>query len=352
MLPIIFIVPVFQLIVLVYAATLDMKNIKMVIVDKDMSSTSRQLTAKFKGSPFYQINNNNFSIKKAELCLIKDEADIILHIPYGFEKNLSREQQSELQLLINAINGTAANLINVYTSGIIMDYNKDILMKWFPVKKEDLSEAITVTPTYWYNTELNYKYYMLPGILVILVTIIGSFLTALNIVREKEMGTVEQINVTPIKKHQFLAGKMIPFGIIALVELAFGLVLGKILFGLPIVGSIPLLFAATTIYLLVILGIGLFFAALAQTQQQVMFYAYFFMLTFILMSGIFTPIESMPYWAQKINIINPFMYFMKTIRMIMLKGSGIMDILPEMISLFCYAIIINGMAIWQYKKIH
>jgi ABC-2 type transport system permease protein len=224
--------------------------------------------------------------------------------------------------LINAINGTAAGLINFYATSVISDFNKNLLSEQIYITPHKIPENINIIYSYWYNPELNYKIYMLPGILVILVTIIGMFLSALNLVREKEMGTIEQINVTPIKKYHFIIGKLLPFWFIALFELAFGLTVGKLLFNIPIVGSLPLLFGFASVYLLVVLGIGLFISTVSNTQQQVMFLCFFFMIIFILMSGLFTPTESMPEWAQQVNILNPFAYFMKVIRMILLKGSG------------------------------
>ncbi len=351
MLPFIFILPVVQLLLLVYAATLDLKNIDMAVVDQDFSPSSRQLTGKFEGSPFYTIHKGYLYPEQAEEALITEKADVVLHIPAGFEKSLIKDGNADVQLQINAINGAAANLIHAYTTSIIMEYNSALILNWLKIPEDMIENPIQVDSLYWFNPELNYKFYMLPGILVILVTIVGSFLTALNIVREKEMSTIEQINVTPIRKHQFLIGKMIPFWCIAMFEMAFGLAIGKVLFDIPIIGSIPLLFLFTGVYLVVILGIGLVFSVLAQTQQQVTFFAYFFMLTFILMSGIFTPVESMPDWAQKINVINPFMYFMKAIRMILLKGSGFGDILPQLLSLVVYGTVINGLAVLGYRKV-
>jgi ABC-2 type transport system permease protein len=169
-------------------------------------------------------------------------------------------------------------------------------------------------------------------------------------VREKEMGTTEQINVTPIRKYQFIIGKLLPFWIIALFELAFGLAIGKLLFDIPIVGSLSLLFFVAAVYLFVVLGIGLFVSTVTETQQQVMFIAFFFMLLFILMSGIFTPVESMPDWAHYINIINPVAYFMKIIRMILLKGSIFTDIYKEFFSLLLYGILVISLAVWRYRK--
>lgn len=351
MLPIILVVPIVQLLVLVYAATLEMKQIDMYIVDKDLSSTSRSLINKFEGSSFFHITKSSFSLQDAENKIKENKADIILNIPQGFEKNLYREDQSEIQLLINAINVTAAGLTNAYASSVIADFNKDIIIQNINIKPPPYTKEVEISYSFWYNPELNYKIYMLPGILVILVTIIGMFLTALNLVREKEMGTIEQINVTPIKKYQFIIGKLLPFWIIALFELAFGLTIGKLLFDIPMIGSLGLLFGFASIYLFVGLGIGLFLSAISNTQQQVMFITFFIFLTFVMMSGIFTPVESMPEWAQTVNIINPLAYFMKVIRMILLKGSTFINIQYEFFALLIYGILMFILATWRFKKV-
>ena len=351
MLPLIFVLPIVQLMILVYAATLEMKNINLFVVDNDMSPTSSKLINKFSGSPFFNLKQSSFSLKEAEISLIKNNADIILYIPENFEKKLFRENKSKIQLLINAINGTKAGLANAYAASIISDFNKNVITENVNLPTNINMPDIRVIYSYWYNPELNYKIFMLPGILVILVTIIGMFLSALNLVREKEMGTIEQINVTPIRKYQFIAGKLIPFWCIAMFELGFGLTIGKIFFHIPMLGNLFVLFGFTGVYLLVVLGLGLLLSTLAGTQQQVMFLAFFFLIVFILMSGIFTPTESMPQWAQYLDRINPFYYFMRVIRMILLKGSGFIDILTEFISLCVYAIIVLSLAIWRYRKV-
>jgi len=350
MLPMIFALPLVQLLILVNAATFEMKNIDTYVVDKDLSSVSRKMISKFEGSPFYNIVGKSFNKKEAKNKLLTDEADLIILIPPSFEDDLKTENHGKVQLLINAINGSAAGLINAYSSAVIADYNSKIVSEWMNMPRIEESTPIKINYSYWYNPEMNYEIYMVPGILVILVTVISFFLTAMNIVREKEMGTIEQINVTPIKKYQFVIGKLLPFLIIALIELAIGLLVGKWLFNLPIVGNLWLLFGFSVIYLLVILGFGLFLSEVSSSQQQVMFVVFFFMLVFILMSGIFTPTESMPGWANYVNIINPVAYFMKVIRMILLKGSGFTDILTEFFSLTIYAILSLGMAVFTYRK--
>ncbi len=350
MLPMIIVLPFVQLLILVNAATFDMKDIDVFVADKDLSTTSRQLVDKFEASPFYNIVDRSFRVDQGYDKMLRDRAELILHIPQNFEHDLHNDGHAPVQLMINAINGNAAGLINAYSSRIISGYNRDIAVEWSQGRTAHATAPLDVVYSYWYNPEMNYKIYMVPGILVILVTIISLFLTAMNIVREKEMGTIEQINVTPIRKYQFIVGKLVPFLIIALFELAFGLFLGRIIFDVPIVGSLALLFGFTLVYLLVILGFGLFLSVISESQQQVMFVTFFFMLVFILMSGIFTPTESMPEWAEKLNVINPIAYLMKVIRMILLKGSGFADIVVEFYSLVVYAFISLTLAVWRYRK--
>lgn len=349
----VFLMPVIQLIILVNAATMEMKRINMYVIDKDLSSTSRQLINKFKGSPFFVIKNTSFSMDQGEEELKNDKTDVVLQIPSKFERDLVKDNSAKVQVIINAINGTAGELTYNYVLNIINDYNNSVIVKWggVPAKGVLPASSVDITNSYWYNPQLDYKTFMVPGVLVLLVTLIALLLSSLNLVREKELGTIEQINVTPIHKYQFIAGKLLPFWIIALIELAFGMTVGKLLFNIPIVGSIGLVFFVASIYLVVVLGIGLFISTLADTQQQAMFVAFFFMIVFLMMSGLFTPIESMPEWAQKVNIINPIAYFIRVIRMILLKGSGISDIIKEIGALVLYGIIMLSLAVWRYRKV-
>lgn len=350
LLPIIFVAPLLQLILLLYAANLEMKGIDMFIVDKDLSTSSRRLIQKFESSPFYQITNSSFSLEQGEHELKKGDADIILHIPSGFENDLQRRQGPKVQLIIDAINGTAAGLINGYTNAIITGFNIEIIPEFFPVGSIRPSATLDITYSLWYNPKMNYKIYMLPALMVILVTIIGMFLSALNMVREKELGTIEQINVTPIRKYHFIIGKLVPFWIIAMIEFGFLLLVGKLFFHLPTIGSIALLYLFAALYLIVALGASLFLSTVSQTQQQVMFLTFFFVIVFVMMGGIFTPVETMPDWAQKVNLINPLSYFIRVVRMILLKGSTFTDILPEFKALVIYAVIIFSLSVWRYRK--
>lgn len=348
MLPIIFVMPVVQLLILAYAATYDLKNINTWIVDFDQSSASRELIGKFKGSSFYQIKGYSFDYKTGESMMDKGETDLIIQIPSNFERSLVKENKSKIGLTVNAINSSTAGLINAYTTAITKDFNKNLLTE---ITGLEGRQPIKVEYSYWFNPELDYKTYMVPGILVLLVTMIGLFLSGMNIVKEKEIGTIEQLNVTPIRRYQFIAGKLIPFWIIAMFELAFGLAVARLFFNIPIVGSIGLIFGVAAIYMIAILGLGLIISTISDTMQQSMFVSWFFMVIFILMSGLFTAVESMPGWAQAINIINPIAYFIKIIRMIMLKGSGFQDIYTPFIALSVYAFATLGIAVWRYRKV-
>lgn len=348
MLPIIFVVPIVQLLILVNAATFEIKNVNLAIVDNDHSATSRSLITHFEGSPLYTIIPVEQSMEQAVESINANISDAALIIPSNFEYDIVNGNQPNVQLLINSINGAAAGLINGYSMGVISNF---ISKEFYSLQPSPLlPNRINVVPRYWFNPELKYSHFMVPGILVILVTIIGMFLTAINLVREKEMGTMEQINVTPIKKYQFILGKLIPFWIIGLVELGFGLLIGWIIFRIPIEGSLLLLFGFAAIYLLMALGVGLFLSATASSQQQVMFMAFFFMIVFILMSGIFTPAESMPSWAKTFNQINPLYYFMKVIRMVLLKGAGFRDIFTHFVAISILAFGAIALAIGRFKK--
>ncbi|WP_295119373.1 ABC transporter permease [uncultured Chitinophaga sp.] len=350
MLPIIFVMPVIQLLILAFAANYEIKNIRIDIVDQDRSSWSQRLTHKILASGYFELNDAPLSVKAAYEHLAQDDADLILVIPPNFERNLVRQDKASLQLLVNAINGSKAGLANGYATNIIRSFNKDVRAEWLAMDERNGPPRIDVTYSNWFNQEMNYKYFMVPGILVVLVTMIGAFLSGMNIVKEKEVGTIEQLNVTPIRKHHFIIGKLLPFWIIALFELAFGLLLGKLIFHLPMEGNVLLIFLFAAVYLVVMLGMGLLISTFTDTQQQAMFITWFFIIIFVLMSGLFTPVESMPDWAQKITWFNPITYFVKVIRMVMLKGSGWEHIRHYFFIMCAFAVVINAIAVWNYRK--
>lgn len=352
MLPIIFAMPIIQLCVLVFAATYELKNTNLYVVDRDLSSHSRELLSKFQASPFFTVKEADFSVIEAEKELYNDNVDAILFFEKGFGNSIDKKETASVQILVNAIDASVAVLFDNYIKNVIGSYEKDIIIN-SGNSQLAMANSKTVNSTYSYlfNPEMDYIPYMFPGILVLLVTVMGMFLSAMNVVREKEIGTIEQINVTPIKRHQFLIGKLIPFILIGFFELGLGLLLGAFIFKIPMLGSVWLIYLVAFVFLITVIGIGLLISTQTDTQQQAMFIAWFFMVVFIMMSGLFTPVESMPDWGQKLNLLNPISYFIKIIRMIMLKGSGFKDILNNFYPLCIYAVASISFAVFRYKKV-
>lgn len=346
----IFAVPIVQMLILVPAVTFEIKNISLCIIDNDLTPESRGLISKLEGSTFFKVAFSTFSEREANDFLHRNRCNLILNIPSGFGRDLGAGKQVKIMTSVNAINASTAQLSWAYLNGVIRDYNFYHLKNNFTSVPASPVPQIIVTNRYWYNEMLNYKFYMLPGILGILVTAIGFLLAGLNMVREKEVGTIEQINVTPVRKYHFIIAKMVPFFIIGLIDLAGGLLIGKVAFNIPFVGSVALLFMCAAIFMVAVLGLALFISTFSYTQQQYMFIAFFCMIIFILMSGIFTPYESMPRWAQDFNLINPVAYLMRINRMVMLKGSTIHDISREIYSLIIIAICFTTFAVRRYRK--
>lgn len=344
------IAPIMQFLILPLAANFEVKNINLVAVDNDHSSYSRALLSKITGSGYFRLIDYCNSYNEAYKYIETDQADAILEIPPGFEKNLVREGSQQVFIALNAINGTKANLGGSYLNAIIADFNKDILMQLEPSSKNINSAGLEVTPVNWFNPKRNYKLSLIPGILALLVTLVGGFLAALNIVKEKEIGTIEQINVSPVKKRDFILAKLIPFWILANIVFTIGLALTYFVYGIASQGNILVLYGFIAIYLLAVLGFGLLVSTFCDTQQQAMFIMFFFMLIFLLLGGLFTPIDSMPQWAIWMTKLNPVSYLIEVIRMVMLKGSGLADILPQLSAISLMAIVLNGWAILNYRK--
>lgn len=351
MLPIIFVMPILQLCLLSFAATYDMKNTNLYVVDKDLSSHSHELISKFNGSPFFTVKEIGFSVEEAEKEIIKDKVDAVLVFNQDFGKSIDLKTQASVQVLVNAVNASSAGLYNAYVSSVIQDYNENIGLSFTEMANGNSLNMVQSTYSHQFNPEMKYIPYMLPGILVLLVTVVALFLSAMNVVREKEIGTIEQINVTPIRKSQFLIAKLIPFLVIGFFELGAGLLIAAFIFKIPFLGSVWLIYLVAFVYLIAILGFGLLISTQTDTQQQAMFIAWFFMVIFLLMSGLFTPIESMPEWGQKLNTLNPIAYFIKIIRMILLKGSGFFDILRELAILSVFALSAITIAVRMHRKV-
>jgi len=349
MLPIIFIAPVAQLLILVHAADFEVRNVRLLVSDMDGSSTSRALIARFSASDRFNVSTTYGGFKEGMAAIDQGRTDAFLRIPARFEDDLRRKAHVEVMLDLNGVDGQFASIVALYSGTIIANAQVAILQRMHG-STSITGPPVKAIPRFWYNLQMNYMNLMVPGLLVVLITLMGMFLSSMNIVREKEIGTIEQLNVTPIRKWQFILGKLLPFWFISLFMLAVGLAIGKLAFDIPLLGSLPLLFAFAAVYLWVMLGLGLFISTVSDTQQQSMFLSWFFLVIFVLLSGLFTPIDNMPHWAQVITWFNPVSYFVEVIRMVLLKGSGFAQIAKEFGIITLFAVVVNGLAVLNYRK--
>ena len=347
---IILVMPVIQLLILPWAADYEVKNIQLAVVDHDHSEYSRQLINKVTSSGYFILTDYSSSYEHSLEEIEKDKADLVLQIPDHFEKDLVKEDEAKLFIAINAINGVKANLGGAYLRTIIQDYNREVRTEWIQFPKFSAETQIEIASSNWFNPLMNYKYFMVPGILVILLTMVGSNLAAINIVKEKEIGTIEQINVTPIKKYHFILGKLIPFWIMGLVVLTIGLTIARVAYGIIPAGSFLTIYVFAAVYLLAVLGLGLLVSTYSANQQQAMLLSFFLMMIFILLGGLYTSIDSMPEWAKWITRFNPVSYFIEVMRMVVLKGSSLTDIKSQLLAMGGFAVVFNTSAIFSYRK--
>ncbi|MEI8074164.1 MAG: ABC transporter permease [Bacteroidota bacterium] len=347
---IIFVMPALQLIVIPMAADYEVKNINLAVADHDHSVYTQQIVQKIKSSGYFKLVNYSSTFQEAVTSIEADKADIVLEIPAKFEQNIVREDHASLFIAVNAVNGMKANLGAAYLQNIIQNYNNQIRTKWIQFPPIPPQTNIKVSVSNWFNPMMSYKYFMVPAVLATLLTMLGTFLTALNIVREKEIGTIEQINVTPIKKYHFILGKLIPFWVLGLVVLTIGFLIMRFGYQIHPVGNMLIVYLFASLYLLSILGLGLLISTYADTQQQAMLISFFLLMIFIMLGGLFTPIDSMPTWVQKLTWLNPVSYFIDVVRMVVLKGSGLADIKNHILVIIGFAIFLNSWAVWNYKK--
>jgi ABC-2 type transport system permease protein len=407
MLPIIFIMPAIQLIVLSFVATYELKDVKFIVVDHDQSQISTELIQKFRANTYFSLGGYGTDIERAKAEVTAGRVDMVMVFPSDMERKVNREESVRMLLMIDAVSSNKASLIRFYSQSILQDYNRSLRGSIYPsalanrsgagpgqdrsglgitdlptlpsaeegpmpssqqtldlsassvggsagntlMSGTTASPAFTTTTRVWYNPSLDYVNYMVPGILVVLITMIALFLSGMNIVREKEIGTMEQLNVTPIRKSEFIISKLLPMWALALVELGVGLLIAYWIFSVPFEGSVWVIYATAAVYLVAVQGIGLYISTITNTQQQAMFLAWFVMVIFILMGGLFTPIESMPEWAQDLTYVNPVAYFIDIMRKVMLKGAGFPDFWPQVLVLFIFAVISIGFSILQYRKV-
>ena len=342
--------PLVQFLIFPFCADYEIKVLDIAFIDHDHSSISNDIIHSFNSSNIFISHGLVSSKKEADQLMERDKIDILVEIPIDFEENLYNNQPTQIAITANAINSVKAGIGTGYVQEIIGGYLQDFAAANRPANLQYVPAEVNISNIYWYNEQMNYKNLIVPGILVILVTLIGCYVTALNLVREKEIGTIEQVNVTPIKRWQFLIGKMIPFWILGMAEFIMGLIIMKLVFGITVQGSIAMLLGITAIYLLVMLGLGFFISSVSENQLQAMFIVLFLFIVFVLLSGLFTPTEGMPEWAHKINYLNPMSFYMEVIKKIVLKGGVFSSVQKETIILSIMAVIINTGAILSYRE--
>ncbi len=337
--------PIMVMLVLPWAANQEIKNVKLSVIDNDHSTFSERLTGKIAASGYFRLTNISNTYSEAMQSVDAGKADIILEIPQEFEKELFKSKTVNVMLSANAVNGMKGGLGSAYLSNIINDFTAEINKE-----QGSILQLSTLHSQFRYNPSLNYKVFMIPALFVMLLTLLTGFLPALNIVGEKELGTTEQLNVTPMNKGIFILAKLIPYWIIGIVILSICMGIAALVYSLIPAGSLAVIYFYAIIYILAVSGLGIIISNYSDTMQQAMFVMFFFMLIIILLSGLFTPISSMPLWAQFITNFNPLKYLMEVMRAVYLKGSGIRELLPQFFALFGFAVAFNAWAVGSYKK--
>ena len=343
--------PILVVMVFPWAVNQEISNLNVCMVDRDQSSYSQRLTAKIAASNYFNLvavlSNNEEALKLME----DGKADVILDIEPEFEKNLMKQGEAGVMISANAVNQMKGGLSSAYMTSIVRDFAGELREELLPPAEKSLVlPVIQVFPQARFNVFMDYKVFMIPALIVMVLTLVCGFLPALNIVNEKELGTIEQINVTPIRKFSFIMAKLIPYWIIGLLIFTLFIALSALVYGLIPRGNLLTIYFSTLIYILVVSGIGLVISNHSSTLQQAMFVMFFFIIILILISGLFTPIASMPHWAQVVSSFNPLRYYIEIMRMVYLKGSELSSLLHQLTVLSIFATIFNGWAIISYRK--
>ncbi len=342
--------PMVILLVIPLVASFEVKNINLSIIDHDKSSYTQSLIQKIQASGYFKITNLSDRYDNALDEIERDKADIILEIPVDFEKYLVKEMKADVMISANAVNGNKGGLGTAYLVNIISDFNQDIRTDLSQNVQKAAIPMLEIIPQYRYNPSLLYEVFMVPALMVMVMAMVCGFLPALNIVSEKENGTIEQMNVTPVQKFTLILSKLIPYWIIGYVVLSICIGVAYFVWNIEVAGSLVTLYLFVTIFILAISGFGLVVSNYAVTVQQAMFMMFFFVLTFVFMSGLYTPVENMPGWAQMISNFSPLKYMIQVLRMVFLKGSNFYELMPQFFALLSFAIFFNGWAVLSYSK--
>jgi len=327
-------------------ANMEVKNLSLAVVDNDRSITSRQMLEKITSSGYFKISGHFNDTKTALKSIEKGTADLLLEIPPKFEESLNREKIGNLMILANAVNAMKGGLGSMYLASIISDYN--LILKQSPQIPK--TAALDIRPFFRFNPNLNYKLFMIPALMAMMMAIICGFLPALNIVSEKENGTIEQMNVTPVRKFTFIISKLIPYWVAGFVAFSLCMFSAFLFYGISPKGSIFLLYLFAIVFVLNFSGFGLVVSNYAKNIQQAIFIMFFFVITMVFISGLYTPYQNMPQWTQTIGNVSPLKYFIQALRMIYIKGATFFDMQHLFYPLCVLAVFFNGWAVLSYRK--
>jgi ABC-2 type transport system permease protein len=347
---ILFLAPVVQTTVLGYAATTDVRNVPIVIADSDRSAASRALVRQFAGSPYFTIVDTVTSVSEVDPYLEHGRAWLAVGIPAGYHKTVGTGRPATVQVIADGTDSNSTNVALGYAQGLVSAYSQQLA-----VRQRGLATAppppIEARIRVWFNPQLESRVFMIPGIVALLLLVITTNLSSMALVREREQGTLEQLNVTPLARWEIIVGKLLPYAAIGMLEVLVVLTFAVLWFHIPILGSKVLLLGCCAIYLLTTLGLGLFISTISDTQQQAMMTATFFFLTPMLyLSGFIFPIENMPPLIQKVTYLIPLRYFIVIVRGIFLKGVGVSVLWPQILALFAWGVAILMLAVARSRK--
>lgn len=338
--------PIIQLGVLGYAATTDVKDVPLVVVDADRSADSRRLIARFEASANFKLVGLLDSTDAIDPWLDRGDAWMALSIPAGYGRDVQARRPVALQVVADGTDSNSTNVAMGYARALVAGYAQELT----PGSRVP-APPVSVEMRVWFNPRLESRDFMIPGIVALLLLVVTTNLSAMAIVREKEVGTLEQLNVTPLARWELIAGKLLPYALIGIVDVVLVLVVALFWFQIPMRGSIPLLFGMSLIYLLCTLGLGLFISSISNTQQQAMLTTtFFFLMPMIYLSGFVFPIENMPAWIQPATYLIPLRYFLVIVRGIFLKGLGLDVLWPQAVALLTWGLVVLGLATLRSSK--
>jgi len=348
---VIFIAPVIQLIIFGYAVTMDVKNIATAVYDLDRTPESRELLSRFFASGYFKPIKYVSHVNRIRELMDQGKIDTAIQINKGFSAKLAAYEKASIQMILNGTDSNMASIVMAYTSQIIQKYNRDLAIEAIGLPEgASLNKGIDLRSRALFNVNLESRMFFTPGVVALIGMIVTLLLTSMAIVREREVGTMEQLIVTPIRPVELILGKLIPFGLIGLFDMALIIVVTVFWFEIPFRGNLLLLFISTLLFLLSTLGIGLFISTISTTQQQAMMTTFFYVFPAILLSGFVFPIASMPDIVQWITYLNPLRYFLVIVRAIFLKGVGVEVLWPHMTAMGILGISVFILSSFKFSK--